>query len=188
MRARRRRQRHAFNNASQVLLNVGLSLSAPGRKNIPVVYNVVVTTLTRTCLEPQLFILYPHQWLHGRLYSVDWTRDWTRDWTVGLDSQKVALVILKHQTLLKYLHDMNGIRGSRPYHDSISAVPSALSVRARAPTMHCIGSFPDWNGLGTRTMNNYRPTAQAGGKQKRKRQPNLAGACIETVQEAAKWL
>ena len=50
----------------------------------------------------------------GRLYSVDWTRDWTRDWTVGLDSQKVALVILNHQTLLKYLHDMNGIRGSRP--------------------------------------------------------------------------
>ena len=46
----------------------------------------------------------------GRLYSVDWTRDWT----VGLDSQKVALIILKHQTLLKYLHDMNGIRGSRP--------------------------------------------------------------------------
>ena len=27
-----------------------------------------------------------------------------------------------------------------------------------------------------------------GGKQERKRQPNLAGACIETVQEAAKWL
>ena len=50
----------------------------------------------------------------GRLYSVDWTRDWTRDWTVGLDSQKVALIILKHQTLLKYLHDMNVIRGSRP--------------------------------------------------------------------------
>ena len=46
-------------------------------------------------------------------HSVDWTRDWTRDWTVGLDSQKVALIILKHQTLLKYLHDMNGIRGSR---------------------------------------------------------------------------
>ena len=50
----------------------------------------------------------------GRLYSVDWTRDWTRDWTVGLDSQKVALVILKHQNTTKYLHDMNGIRGSRP--------------------------------------------------------------------------
>ena len=52
MRARRRRLRHAFNNASQVLLNVGLSLSAPGRKNIPVVYNNVVTTLTRTSLGP----------------------------------------------------------------------------------------------------------------------------------------
>ena len=35
-------------------------------------------------------------------------------------------------------------------------------------------------------MNNYRPTAQAGGKQERKCQPNLAAACIETVQEAAK--
>ena len=33
----------------------------------------------------------------GRLYSVDWTRDWTRDWTVGLDSQKVALVISEGQ-------------------------------------------------------------------------------------------
>ena len=50
----------------------------------------------------------------GRLYSVDWTRDWTRDWTVGLDSQKVALIILRHQNTTKYLHDMNGIRGSRP--------------------------------------------------------------------------
>ena len=37
-------------------------------------------------------------------------------------------------------------------------------------------------------MNNHRPTAQAGGKQERKCQPNLAAACIETVQEAAKWL
>ena len=37
-------------------------------------------------------------------------------------------------------------------------------------------------------MNNDRPTAQAGGKQERKCQPNLAAACIETVQEAAKWL
>ena len=37
-------------------------------------------------------------------------------------------------------------------------------------------------------MNNYKPTAQAGGKQERKCQPNLAAACIETVQEAAKWL
>ena len=36
------------------------------------------------------------------------------DCGTGLDSQKVALIILKHQTLLKYLHDMNGIRGSRP--------------------------------------------------------------------------
>ena len=35
--------------------------------------------------------------VHGRLYSVDWTRDWTRDWTVGLDSQKVALVISEGQ-------------------------------------------------------------------------------------------
>ena len=42
--------------------------------------------------------------------------------------------------------------------------------------------------VGTRTMNNYRPTAQAGGKQERKCQPNLAAACIETVQEAVKWL
>ena len=50
----------------------------------------------------------------GRLYSVDWTRDWTRDWTVGLDSQKVALIILKHQNTTTYLHDMNGIWGSRP--------------------------------------------------------------------------
>ena len=38
----------------------------------------------------------------GRLYSVDWTRDWTRDWTVGLDSQKVALIILKHQNTTTY--------------------------------------------------------------------------------------
>ena len=52
--------------------------------------------------------------VEGRLYSVDWTRDWTRDWTVGLDSQKVALIILKHQNTTTYLHDMNGIRGSRP--------------------------------------------------------------------------
>ena len=37
-------------------------------------------------------------------------------------------------------------------------------------------------------MNNYRPTAQAGRKQERNYQPNLAAACIETVQEAAKWL
>ena len=33
---------------------------------------------------------------------------------LGLDSQKVVLIILKHQTLLEYLHDMNGIQGSRP--------------------------------------------------------------------------
>ena len=39
-------------------------------------------------------------------------------------------------------------------HDSISAVPAALAVRACAPTMHWTGLFPDWNGLGTRTMNN----------------------------------
>ena len=50
----------------------------------------------------------------GCLYSVDWTRDWTRDWTVELDSQKIALITLKHQNTTKYLHDMNGIRGSRP--------------------------------------------------------------------------
>ena len=36
------------------------------------------------------------------------------DWTVGLDSQKVALIILKHQNTTKYLHDMNCIWGSRP--------------------------------------------------------------------------
>ena len=117
----------------------------------------------------------------GRLYSVDWTRDWTRDWTVGLDSQKVALIILKHQNTYMYMTWMAfGVAD----HNSISAVPAALSVRACAPTMHWTGSFPDWNGLGTRTMNNYRPTAQAGGKQERKCQPNLTAACIETVQEA----
>ena len=49
--------------------------------------------------------------------------DWTRDWTVGLDSQKVALVILKHQTLLEHLHDMNGIRGGD--RDSISGSSSS---------------------------------------------------------------
>ena len=39
-------------------------------------------------------------------------------------------------------------------------------------------------------MNNYRPTAQyrQAGKQERKCQPNLAAACVETVQAAAKWL
>ena len=41
---------------------------------------------------------YELQTADGRLYSVDWTRDWTRDWTVGLDSQKVALVISEAKT------------------------------------------------------------------------------------------
>ena len=106
----------------------------------------------------QLLLYFILHWIlqlgHGRLYS----EDWTRDWTVGLDSQKVVLIILKHQNTTKYLHDMNGIRGSRPW----------LDISRSAATL-------------------YRPTAQSGGKQERKCQPNLAPACIETFQEAAKW-
>ena len=92
-----------YHIGKQCIPSTSLENTTLGNKVFPACHHVGKQCIPSTSLENTTMG-------NGRLYSVEWTRDWT----VGLDSQKVALIILKHQNTTKYLHDMNGIRGSRP--------------------------------------------------------------------------
>jgi len=58
-------------------------------------------------------------YLATKAVSIQWTGLWTGlwDWTVGLDSQKAALIRFRsstHYYTTVYLHHMNWIQGRRP--------------------------------------------------------------------------